>query len=151
MYSCRNCSKQFSTKQGLGGHQNSHIIKKNKQKKKQPLCILAPRPPFSTTHLQHSPPIIAQKLCSYQLGFFQTPVLSGGNNRVELREPVLQPIVYNGPRTILHANDHNKPVNIFGDRTKQNIITLESDIQKEVAGLEGKEELEDHFYLSLHL
>ena len=55
----KKCSKQFTTNQGLGGHQNYHIIKKNKQKKKQPLHILAPFPPFSTTHLQHSNPIIS--------------------------------------------------------------------------------------------
>lgn len=119
VYSCRKCSKQFSTKQGLGGHQNSHIIKKKKQKKKpttnlrsfsahQPL-----RPPLSTTDLQ--------------------------------------PIVYNGPPTILHANDHNRPVTMFGDGTEHNPITWESDGQEEVTGLEGKEEEEDHLDLSLHL
>ena len=92
-----------------------------------------------------------QKSCSYQLGFFQSLGLFGGRNRVELRELVFQPIVYNGPPTILHANDHNKLVTMFGDGTKQNPITLESDGQKEVVGLEGKEEEEDHLYLSLHL
>ena len=39
---------------------------------------------------------------------------------------------------------------MFGDGTEQNPITLESDGQKEVVGLEGKEEKEDHLYLSLH-
>ena len=123
VYSCRKCSKQFSTRQGLGGHQNSHIIKKNKQKKKpttdlrsfsaqQPL-----RAPLSTTQLQ----------------------------------PVFQPIVYNGPPTILHANDHNRPVTMSGDGTEQNPITFESEGQKEVAGLEANEEEEDHLDLSLHL
>ena len=92
-----------------------------------------------------------QKSCSYQLDLFQTPGLFGGRNRVELREPVFQPIVYNGPSTILHVNDHNRPVTIFGDGSKQNPITLESDGQKEVVGLEGKQEEEDHLYLSLHL
>ena len=64
---------------------------------------------------------------------------------------MFQPIVYNGPPTILHANDHNRRVTMFGDGTEQNPITLESDWQKEVAGLEGKEEKEDHLDLSLHL
>ena len=40
---------------------------------------------------------------------------------------------------------------MFGDGIEQNPITLESDGQKEVAGLEGKEEEEDHLNLSLHL
>ena len=40
---------------------------------------------------------------------------------------------------------------MFGDGTEQNPITLESDGQKEVDGLEGKEEEEDHLNLSLHL
>ena len=64
---------------------------------------------------------------------------------------MFQPIVYNGPPTILHANDHNRPVTMFGDGTKQNAIALESDGQKEVAGLEGKEEEEYHLYLSLYI
>ena len=85
------------------------------------------------------------------MGFFQTPGLFGGRNRVELREPLFQPIVYNGPPTILHANDHNRPVTIFGDGIEQNPITLESDRQKKVVGLEGKGAEEDHLYLSLHL